>query len=144
MFLNETPSAAPSTKDQDLPMFMGVPAGFPSPADDHMEGRLDIHALLVKRPAATFFCRANGASMTDAGINDGDLRVVDRSIEPHNGDVVVACIDGGLTVKRLHRNGAHWSLASANPDFSPVPINPEDGVLVWGVVTFAITPLCPR
>ena len=127
-----------------LPCYASVPAGFPSPADDHLEGRLDIHALLIRRPAATFFCTARGLSMRDAGINDGDLLVVDRSITPTDGDVVVANLDGGLTVKRLRKMGHHWGLASANPDYPTFAVNPDDGVLSWGVVTFAITSFCPR
>ncbi|KJS38146.1 MAG: hypothetical protein VR70_10885 [Rhodospirillaceae bacterium BRH_c57] len=121
-----------------------VPAGFPSPADDHLEGRLDVYELLVRRPAATFFCKAVGESMVDAGIKDGDLLVVDRSIQPQAGDVVVATMDGGLTVKLLRQNGLRWELAPANPGFPSMPIDPEEGIQVWGVVTYAITPLCPR
>lgn len=127
-----------------LPVYASVPAGFPSPADDHLEGRLDIRALLIRRPAATFFCTAQGHSMRDAGINDGDLLVVDRSVIPVNGDIVVANLDAGLTVKRLRKSGDGWCLASANPDFPSFPVDPENGVLIWGVVTFAITGFCPR
>jgi len=127
-----------------LPVFATVQAGFPSPAEDHMEGRLDIQALLVRRPAATFFCRAQGTSMRDAGINDGDLLVVDRSITPGDGDTVIANVDGGLTVKRLTRTRDGWALAAANPDYPAFPVNPEDGVLIWGVVTHAVTALCQR
>ncbi len=82
--------------------------------------------------------------MRDAGINDGDLLVVDRSIAPVDGDVVVANLDGGLTVKRLKKMGDGWVLASANPDFPTFAVNPDTGLLIWGVVTFAITSLCPR
>ncbi len=121
-----------------------VPAGFPSPADDHLEGRLDIAELLVQRPAATFFARASGPSMRDCGIRDGDLLVVDRSIRPQPGDVVVAVVDGGLVVKRVDRNRQGWLLASANPDYPPLPIDQEEGVWIWGVVTFSITRHCAR
>ncbi len=127
-----------------LPLYASVPAGFPSPADDHLEGQLDIQALLVRRPAATFFCTAQGQSMRGAGISDGDLLVVDRSITPTDGDVVVANIEGGLTVKRLQKAGQSWGLAPANPDYPILPVNPDDCVLIWGVVTFAITSFCPR
>ena len=127
-----------------LPSYASVAAGFPSPAADHAEGRLDVQALLVRRPVATFFCRAEGNSMCDAGINDGDLLVVDRSIPPQPGDAVVAVIDGGLVVKRLVKQGGGWALASAHPDFPTFTVNPETGVQIWGVVTFAITALCPR
>lgn len=122
----------------------GVPAGFPSPADDHIEGRLDLNRHLVRRPAATFFARADGDSMTDAGIFDGDLLVVDRGIDPEAGDVVVATIDGGLAVKRLARRGNGWELAPANPAFAPIPVDPEEGVTIWGVVTHSIRTHCER
>lgn len=91
-----------------------------------------------------FFCKAVGESMVGAGIKDGDLLVVDRSIQPQAGDVVVATVDGGLTVKLLRQNGLRWELAPANPGFPSMPIDPEEGIQVWGVVTYAITPLCPR
>jgi len=121
-----------------------VPAGFPSPADDDVEMRLDINSLVAKRPAATFYARATGDSMVNAGISDGDLLVVDRSITPTAGDIVVAVLDGGLTVKRLARCGQGWQLAAENPAFRPLPINPEDGVTIWGVVTFSLRRHCER
>lgn len=121
-----------------------IPAGFPSPADDHRAGQLDLHDLMVKRPAATFFCRADGESMVGAGIRNGDLLVVDRSIEPHDGDIVVATLDGGLTVKRLHKTGTRWELASANPDFPAFPVSEEEGVQIWGVVTYSVSALSRR
>jgi len=121
-----------------------VPAGFPSPADDHLEGKLDLHELMVKRPAATFFCRADGDSMTGAGIQSGDLLVVDRSVQPQDGDIVVATLDGGLTVKTLRQTDAGWELASANPDYPSFPVNEEDGVQIWGIVTFAVSAMTRR
>jgi len=134
---------APS--DATAPIYSAlVAAGFPSPADDHLEGKLDLHELMVKRPAATFFCRADGESMTGAGIHSGDLLVVDRSVQPHDGDVVVATIDGGLTVKTLRKTVDGWELASANPDFPSFPVDEEDGVQIWGVVTFAVSALTKR
>lgn len=139
--------ASPSeTRAEPLPLFLArVPAGFPSPADDHLEGALDVHALLVRRPAATFFCRADGPSMQEAGVHDGDLLVVDRSLEPMAGDVVVATIADGLTVKRLTcGDGEQWFLAPTNPDFPPLPIDPAEGVRIWGVVTWSLTNLCKR
>lgn len=121
-----------------------VEAGFPSPAADHMEAALDINGLLVRRPAATFFCRAQGDSMREAGIFDGDLLVVDRSLEPHPGDVVVATLDGGLVVKCLSKVDDQWLLASANPDYPTLEISPEEGVTIFGVVAHAITSFCDR
>jgi len=142
-----TASAASDELTADpVPLFSApVPAGFPSPADDHLEGSLDIRALLVRRPAATFFCRAQGPSMREAGIQDGDLLVVDRSVEPHSGDVVVAALDGGLTVKRLLRAAdGRWVLAPDNSDFAPIPIDPAEGARIWGVVTWSLTAHCRR
>ena len=121
-----------------------VAAGFPSPADDHLEGSLDLHKLMVKRPAATFFVRASGDSMVGAGIRDGDLLVVDRSLQPQDGDAVVATLDGGLTVKTLRRVEGGWELASANPEFPNFPIDPDEGTTVWGVVTHAVSALARR
>ena len=129
---------------QTIPSYASVAAGFPSPAEDHAEGRLDIQALLIRRPVATFFCRAQGESMREAGINDGDLLVVDRSITAGAGDVVVANLGDGLVVKRLVKSGDGWALASDNPNYPTFPVNPDIGVQVWGVVTFAVTALCPR
>ena len=134
-----------ATAEATSPIYSAlVAAGFPSPADDHLEGQLDLHELMVKRPAATFFCRADGDSMTGAGIQDGDLLVVDRSIQPQDGDVVVATLDGGLTVKRLHKTEEGWELASANPNYPSFPVNEEEGVQIWGVVTFSVSALARR
>jgi DNA polymerase V len=131
--------------DTTAPIYSAlVAAGFPSPADDHLEGALDLHELMVKRPAATFFCRADGDSMTGAGIQSGDLLVVDRSVQPQDGDVVVATLDGGLTVKQLRKTVDGWELASANPDYPSFPVSEEDGVQIWGVVTFAVSALAKR
>ena len=131
---------------EPLPMYGSrVAAGFPSPADDHLEGALDVRSLLIRRPAATFFCRADGPSMQELGVFDGDLLVVDRSIEAVAGDVVVAVIDNGLTVKRLTAgDDGRWFLSPANPDFPPLPIDPDEGISIWGVVTWSLTNLCRR
>lgn len=137
-------AAAEPAERLALPIFSAqVPAGFPSPADDHLEGRLDPNQLLVKRPAATFFCRADGQSMHPL-IHDGDLLVVDRSIPPQPGDIVVATLDGGLTVKMLSGGQSGWRLEPANPAFPSIKIDPEEGVQVWGVVTFSISSHCQR
>lgn len=132
-------------RDEDSPPLYssGVAAGFPSPADDHLEANLDIGALLVKRPSSTFHVRASGDSMTP-GILDGDILVVDRSIVPTAGDIVVAVVDGGLTVKRLTKAGTGWVLASTNGAFADIPIDDEVGIHIWGVVTWSVTAHCPR
>lgn len=114
-----------------------VPAGFPSPADDHVDKKLDLNEHLIRRPAATFFVQAEGASMLGAGIGDGDLLVVDRSLTPGAGDIVIAVVDGELTVKRLRHLTGGWFLAAENSDFPDIPLG-EAGCEVWGVVTHSI------
>jgi DNA polymerase V len=121
-------------------LFSSAPAGFPSPAEDHLDRDLDLAAHLIRRPAATFFVRVSGHSMTGAGINDGALLVVDRSEEARDGRVVVAVVAGGHTVKRLRRAGARCWLESANPAYPDIT-GLDDESRVWGVVTFAINPL---
>jgi DNA polymerase V len=121
------------------PMFMGrVPAGFPSPADDYMEGNLDINTHLIKHPAATFFVRAVGDSMKDSGIHTGDILVVDRSLEAGDNAVVIAAVNGELTVKRIHKTSDALCLVSDNAEFPPIPIREDMDFLVWGVVTSVI------
>ncbi len=122
-----------------LPLYSSkVQAGFPSPADDFMEGKLDLHQYLIKHPAATFLVRATGDSMIGANIHEGDLLVVDRSLEPTDGKIVIAAIDGQLTVKRLSIKKNHQWLMPENPQFSPIEINPETGAYIWGVVIHVV------
>ena len=122
-----------------LPLFSDrVAAGFPSPADDHMENRLDLNEHLVKHPAATFFVRVEGTSMLGAGIHPDDILVVDRSIEASNGNIVVAAVDGELTVKRLQYRRARLFLEPENPDYDPIEITGETDLVIWGVVTNVI------
>ncbi len=110
--------------------------GFPSPAADHTEGALDLVRLVVKKPAATFYMRVMGGSMAGAGIGDGDLLVVDRSLTPRDGDIVVAVIGDGLACKRIAKNPAGWELAS-DGDGPTIVIDPDQGVEIWGVVTWS-------
>jgi DNA polymerase V len=114
-----------------------VEAGFPSPADDHLEGSLDLNEKLVSHPSATFFVRAKGESMRDAGINDGALLVIDRSITPRDGHIVVAMIDGQFTLKRLRKRDGRVFLEAHNPAFSSIEINGEQELVIWGVVKSA-------
>ncbi|MEQ6917050.1 LexA family protein [Halomonas aquatica] len=114
-----------------------VRAGFPSPADDHLDVEIDLHAHVVRRPAATYFVRAEGDSMLGDGIHDGDLLVVDRSLEPLPGRVVVVAVDGEPTVKRLARRGEQTFLVASNPSFAPIPLTGRE-CEVWGVVTHVI------
>lgn len=125
-----------------LPIFLGrLPAGFPSPADDYLEGKLDITKYLVKHPAATFYVRVSGDSMIGAGIHSGDLLVVDRSLEPKNGNVIVAALDGDLTVKRLYQRDGVIRLLPENPNYQPIEIQTQQSFEIWGIVTNVIHPL---
>ena len=114
-----------------------IAAGFPSPADDHLERRIDLNAHLIPRPGATFFLRVEGDSMSGAGILDGDLIAVDRSAKARDGAIVVAALRGELTVKRLARVGHGWELRPDNPRYAAVPV-PEEGLAVWGVVVAVV------
>ena len=120
-----------------------VEAGFPSPADDFIERSLDLNEQLVANPIATFFVRASGHSMGGAGIHDGDLLVVDRSLTPTSGNIVVAIIDGGFTVKRLAKHGMRASLlpdpSGEDQDaYKPIEITIETDAIIWGVVTWSL------
>lgn len=124
-----------------LPLFgCRVPAGFPSPADDFIEQTLDLNDLLITNPPATFFVRASGHSMTGAGIFPNTLLVVDRSLKPTNGRIVVAVVDGELTIKRLRRfRDGRVELHSENPEFEPLTFADGRELVVWGVVKAVIS-----
>jgi DNA polymerase V len=127
-----------STK-QELPLYESpVAAGFPSPAEEYVEGRLDLNKYLIKHPAATFFVRVSGESMTGAGIHPGDLLIVDRAVEAAHGKVVIAVINGELTVKRLHRVGDSLCLVPENAAYPVLTILESMNFEVWGVVTHTI------
>lgn len=115
-----------------------VPAGFPSPAENYVEGRLDLNQLLVQNQPATFFLRVKGDSMINAGIHDGDIIVVDRSIEPVDRTVVVAVIDGELTIKRLMKRNGVAELHAENPRYAPIRFKEGQVLTIWGVVTSAV------
>ena len=122
-----------------LPLFSGkVAAGFPSPADDYIEKNLDLNELLVHKPAATFFVRAQGESMLGAGIHPNDILVVDRSIEAVPGKIVICALNGELTVKRLERDNGQWQLKAENPVYADILIHDELDMVIWGVVTNVI------
>jgi DNA polymerase V len=115
-----------------------VNAGFPSPAEDYIEDYLDLHKLMVHNPPATFFLKVKGSSMIGAGIRDGDLLVVDRSLEAANGKIVVAALDGELTVKRLKVKNEKIFLAPENDSFPLVEITDREDTVIWGVVTYVV------
>jgi DNA polymerase V len=118
-----------------LPFFLSrVPAGFPSPADDYLEGELDLNELLIQRPAATFYVRLAGDSMVNAGLFDGDILVVDRAEQASHGRIVVAVIDGEMTVKRLYSQGSRVELHAENPAYKPIVFDEGREFVVWGVV----------
>ncbi|MAR99776.1 MAG: peptidase S24 [Nitrosomonadales bacterium] len=115
-----------------------VPAGFPSPADDYKEKKLDLNEYLIKQKEATFFVRIKGDSMIDAGIHDNDIVVVDKSQTASTGDIILASIDGDFTVKLLSRNKSKYQLLPANEKYKPIEINESMQFEVWGVVTGAV------
>lgn len=116
----------------------GVAAGFPSPAEDHLEGTLDLNKALIRHAAATFFVRVDGDSMKDDSIHNGDLLIVDRAIEPYSGCVAVCYIDGEFTLKRLIVENDTITLMPANKRYKPIIISKDDDFTVWGVVTYSI------
>ncbi len=121
------------------PIFMvPVSAGFPSPAEDYIEDQLDLNKYLIKHPSATFFVKVKGDSMIDAGIHSGDILIVDRAIDPGNKKVVIAVIDGELTLKRIRMIKGKLFLVPENNKYKPVEITEEMDFNVWGVVTNVI------
>lgn len=118
----------------------GVRAGFPSPAQDYMTDSIDLNRELIRHPATTFYARASGDSMKDCGIDDGDLLVIDKALEPQDGDIVVAYIDGEFTLKtvRFDDNEKCIWLIPANKEYSPIKITEENNFLIWGVLTYNI------
>jgi len=122
-----------------IPMFTcGVSAGFPSPADDFIDKKLDLNEFLIKHPSATFLVRVEGQSMINAGIFSGDILIVDRSIEVSNNDIVVAFINGEFTVKRIGTKKGKYYLLPENEDYKPIEVTPDMNFEVWGVVTYVI------
>jgi DNA polymerase V len=122
-----------------LPLFVDpVQAGFPSPADDYVDCTIDLNEHLIKNPPATFLVRVRGESMVDAGINSGDLLIVDKSLDATDGDVVIATVDGQFTVKRFRRNGTKFRLVAENPTHPQIVFGTESSVEIWGVVIHVI------
>jgi len=115
-----------------------ISAGFPSPADDYIEDRLDLNELLIENKAATFFLRVKGDSMINAGIHHGDIIVVDRSLQPVHRAIVVAVVDGELTVKRLIIFGRTTELHAENPKYAPIRLQEGQELIIWGVVTSSV------
>lgn len=125
----------------DLLLAPGIKAGFPSPADDYQHESLDFNRDLIRNPESTFYGRVEGDSMIEAGICDGDIAVIDRSLEAHDGDIVVGYINEEFTIKYLdlkHRKDGYIELRPANKDFTPIRVQTDDNFEVWGVVVWTI------
>ena len=122
-----------------IPLFStAISAGFPSPADDHLEAHLDLNRYLIGQPTATFFMRFEGEPMIESGLYQGDLLIVDRSISPVDGKIVVAAINGDLVVRRLHSNGKSVKLLAENPNCPIICISQDSEFQIWGVITYVI------
>jgi DNA polymerase V len=129
----------PEEKTSGLQFFEGrVQAGFPSPAQGEYADVIDLNRALITNPAATFCARVIGNSMVDAGINEGDLLIIDRSLTPHDGNIAVCFIDGDFTVKRLSMRDNRLFLTPANADYPELPVNEDSNFQVWGVVSHII------
>jgi len=123
----------------NTPVFLDkISAGFPSPATDYMENKLDLNEYLIKHPAATFIVKANGSSMINADIYSGDLLIVDRSLTPKNNSIVIASIFGDLTVKKIKKKEKSLFLVPANEDYPSIQVKEEMECFVWGIVTYVI------
>tara|TARA_B100001094_G_scaffold84044_1_gene80331 strand:- start:728 stop:1123 length:396 start_codon:yes stop_codon:yes gene_type:complete len=116
----------------------GVECGFPSPARDYTEGSIDLNEELIHHPNSTFVVRARGQSMIDIGISTGDLIIVDRSLKPRNGSVIIAVLDGELSIKILDTSNKKISLLSANKNYSDVHVSEEMDFMIWGVCTYVV------
>ncbi len=128
-------------EELDLKFAPSIKAGFPSPAEDYLRESLDFNRDLIKNPTATFYGRVDGDSMIETGICNGDIAVIDRSLEPVHGDIIVAYIGGEFTIKYLdltHRAEGYIELRPANKNFKPIRIEADDQFEVWGVVVWTI------
>ncbi len=124
-----------------LPLFLVcIAAGYPSPADDYIEERIDLNKKLIKHPEATYLVRVIGDSMVNARIDEGDFLIVDKALEAGNGDIVLAVFNGEFTVKRLVRKANRLFLVAANPQYPPCEITPEMDFEIWGKVTYIFHP----
>ena len=119
----------------------GISAGFPSPADDFKEQRISLDRTLIKNKEATFFAKVNGQSMIGAGLDDKDLLIIDRSLEPENGKIAVCFLDGEVTVKRLKVTQEGVWLQPENSNYTPIKIAEDNEFVIWGIVTHVIKKL---
>ena len=116
----------------------GISAGFPSPADDFKEVRISLDKELIKNKEATFYAKVSGDSMVDAGLDDGDLLVIDRSLNPENGKIAICFIDGEFTVKRIKKEKGKFYLKPENKKYKPMEVKEENELIIWGVVEYVI------
>lgn len=131
--------SALSETELELPYIEeGISAGFPSPSLDFMDLTIDLNKHLIKHPSATFYGRAKGHSLKNAGISDGDLLVIDRSLEPINGKIAVCYIDGEFTAKRIEKTKNELWLMPENDDYKPIKIGEDTDLIIWGIVTHVI------
>lgn len=131
--------AADITTKVDIPYANeGIQAGFPSPAQNYINESIDLNIELIKHPASTFFGKVSGDSMIEEGIEEGDILVIDKSLEPINGDLAVCCIDGEFTLKRIEIEENRIKLMPSNATFKPIIVTPDDQFTVWGIVTYTI------
>lgn len=122
-----------------LPLFLSkVRAGFPSPADDYLDKKLDLNEFLIRHPASTFYVKVKGDSMIKAGINSGDVLIVDRSLEPKDKKIVVAILNNEFTVKRLRKTKDKLYLVSENDNYAPIEVKQDADFEIWGVVVHVI------
>lgn len=133
--------SAQTDTELNLPLFEGVRAGFPSPAADFIDVSIDLNKHLIKHPSATFYARAKGDSMKDAGIFDGDLLIVDKSIDPVDGKIAICYVNGEFTVKRIKKEKDEVWLIPANSAYQPIKMEEGSSLTIWGIVTHVIKSL---
>ncbi|MFD2891380.1 LexA family protein [Flavobacterium chuncheonense] len=127
------------TSEMEIPFFdVGISAGFPSPADDFIELRIDLNNFLIKHKETTYFAKVKGHSMKNVGINDGDLLIIDKSLEPQNNKIAICQIDGEFTVKRIKIEKDIVWLIAENEDYEPIKVTPENNLIIWGIVIHCI------
>ncbi len=131
--------SAETTSKLDLPFVEnGISAGFPSPADDFLDLSIDLNKELIHNPSATFYGRVKGDSMVDAGLSDGDLLIIDKSLEPTDSKIAVCFIDGEFTVKRIKIERDIIWLIAENKNYKPIKVTSENDFIIWGIVTTVI------
>ena len=127
-----------NTTNNELLFFPGISAGFPSPANDYLDAAIDLNKELIKNPSSTFFGRVKGLSMKDAGIDDEDILIIDKSVIPKSGMTAVCFLDGEFTLKRICIGNQCITLMPANHNYTPIVVTQQNDFLIWGIVTYVI------